>query len=128
VAARRASWRPGPRRHNLWELALHAAYWKYAVRRRLSGDKRGSFPLTGSNWFSRPAEEGETAWRRDLALLEGEHRRLREVVARLTDADLVRLPPGGRQSRMTLVYGAAAHDVYHAGQIQLLKRLAADRV
>jgi hypothetical protein len=42
-----AAWRPGPARHNIWELVLHAAYWKYAVRRRLTGDKRGTFPLKG---------------------------------------------------------------------------------
>ncbi|HUP47100.1 MAG TPA: DinB family protein, partial [Thermoanaerobaculia bacterium] len=42
-----AVWRPAPGRHNAWELAVHAAYWKYAVRRRLRGDKRGTFPLKG---------------------------------------------------------------------------------
>ncbi|HEY6050809.1 MAG TPA: DinB family protein, partial [Thermoanaerobaculia bacterium] len=36
-----AAWRPGPGRHSAWELAVHAAYWKYAVRRRLTGEKRG---------------------------------------------------------------------------------------
>ena len=39
IDARQASWRPGPGRHNIWELALHAAYWKYAVRRRLTGEQ-----------------------------------------------------------------------------------------
>lgn len=28
-----AAWRPEPMRHNIWELVVHAAYWKYAVRR-----------------------------------------------------------------------------------------------
>ena len=49
-----AAWRPGPDRHNIWELVLHAAYWKYTVIRKLLGEKRGSFPLKGSNWFRRP--------------------------------------------------------------------------
>ena len=44
-----AAWRPGPKRHNIWEVAVHAAYWKYVVRRRLLGEKRGSFELKGSN-------------------------------------------------------------------------------
>ena len=121
--ARRAVWRPARGRHSIWELVVHAAYWKYAVRRRLTGDKRGSFALSGSNWFARSGDGGETAWRADLALLTEEHRQLREVVARLRDADLPRAAAGSGRSHATLIYGVAAHDVYHAGQIQLLKRL-----
>src|SRR5262245_15169856 len=44
ISARQAAWRPGPRRHNIWEETLHAAYWKYVVRRRITGEKRGAFP------------------------------------------------------------------------------------
>src|SRR3984893_16201853 len=54
VTAKQAAWRPGPGRHNIWELTVHAAYWKYAVRRRIEGGKRGSFVLKGSNFFARP--------------------------------------------------------------------------
>lgn len=42
-----AAWRPAPNRHNIWEIAVHAAYWKYSVRRRLGDVPRGSFPLEG---------------------------------------------------------------------------------
>jgi uncharacterized damage-inducible protein DinB len=124
VDARTAAWRPAPGRHNVWELVVHAAYWKYAVRRRLTGEKRGSFPLEGSNWFARAGEGGQPAWQRDVALLAAAHRRLRDVVAALRDADLARFAAGSRHTNATLVSGVAAHDVYHAGQIQLLKRLA----
>ena len=54
VTAKQAAWRPGTGRHNIWEVMLHAAYWKYAVRRRIEGGKRGSFVLKGSNFFTRP--------------------------------------------------------------------------
>ena len=74
VSAKTAAWRPAPARHNIWEIAVHAAYWKYAVRRRLRGEKRGSFALKGSNWFKRPAELSEKAWRADLRMLKAEHR------------------------------------------------------
>src|SRR5271157_5077262 len=63
VSAEAAAWRPAPGRHNIWEIAVHAAYWKYVVRRRLCGGKRGSFILKGSNWFLRPEELSEKAWR-----------------------------------------------------------------
>ena len=51
VTAADAAWRPRPAAHNIWELALHAAYWKYVVLRKVTGAKRGGFPLPGSNFF-----------------------------------------------------------------------------
>ena len=54
MAADTAAWRPAPGRHNIWEIVVHAAYWKYAVRRRLLGEHRGRFAIKGSNWFERP--------------------------------------------------------------------------
>ena len=127
VRLEEAVWRPGPSRHNIWELVVHAAYWKYAAFRRLSGEKRGSFPLTGSNWFERPAAGRDTAaaWRDDVALLAGMHRRLVEVVAALPDRALDRRTPGSSVTNFELIAGIAAHDVYHAGQIQLVKRMVA---
>ena len=118
-----AAWRPGPKRHNIWEIAIHTAYWKYVVRRRLLGEKRGSFALEGSNWFVRPLELRDKAWKDDLALLDLGHARLREAVASLKPASLSFTPASSKVSNLTLIYGIANHDVYHAGQIQLLKRL-----
>jgi hypothetical protein len=124
VTPETASFRPGLSRHNIWELAVHAAYWKYAVRRKLLGEKRGSFPLKGSNWFPRPLEETAAAWKADLVLLEETHRTLRTAVAAFDPRQLEKKPAGSRFRYLDLIEGAAAHDVYHAGQIQLLKRLA----
>ena len=114
LSARQASRRPRPGRHNIWEIVVHAAYWKYVAWRRLTGQPRGSFPLEGSNWFKRPESESERAWRADIALLGHMHRSLRAAVAKRRH-----LRPRDR----FLISGAAAHDVYHAGQIQLLKKL-----
>jgi uncharacterized damage-inducible protein DinB len=119
-----AAWRPGPQRHNIWEIVVHAAYWKYTVRRRILGEKRGSFPHKGSNWFIRPLEGTAEAWRDDVALLEETHRTMRAAVAALAPDDLHRKPATGKVSNAVLIAGIAEHDVYHAGQIQLLKRLA----
>ena len=127
VGAREAAWRPGAGRHNIWELALHAAYWKYAVWRMLVREKRGAFGEKGSNWFERPASATEKAWRSDLALLDDMHARLRKAVAGLSAASLGTKPPGSKYRTDTLVYGVASHDVYHTGQIQMLKRLWKDR-
>jgi hypothetical protein len=127
VPAKQASWRPSPGRHNIWELVLHAAYWKYAVRRMLTRERRGAFPVKGSNWFALPVPPTEEAWRRGRALLDREHRSLRKAVAGLSGSQLAKKPPGSKYSTGNLVYGVASHDVYHTGQVQLVKRLWRDR-
>jgi len=118
VTAKQAAWRPGAGRHNIWEVTLHAAYWKYAVRRRIDGGKRGGFVLKGSNFFARPEKGGatEAAWRRDKKLLENEHTLLRAAIGRV-------LRSGRGAKLLPMLYGVALHDVYHAGQIRLLRRL-----
>jgi uncharacterized damage-inducible protein DinB len=123
VSPKEAAWRPGPNRHNIWEIILHAAYWKYAVRRKILGEKTGSFPLKGNNFFKRPVTLSEKAWREDIAILERCHRRLRETILGLRPSDLKKIPKGSKVSTGELVFGIGAHDIYHAGQIQLLKRL-----
>lgn len=135
VTAAQASWRPARNRHNIWEIVVHAAYWKHRVAARVAGGSRlsagalakagGSFPLEGSNWFTRPVEATEHAWRADLRLLKTTHAQLRAAVARLPARTLARTPPGGKVTYFDLVAGIIAHDLYHAGQIQLLKRLSA---
>jgi hypothetical protein len=123
VAARR----PRRGRHNIWELVVHAAYWKYAVLRRLTGQKRGSFPLKGSNWFVRPesgSRDARRALRSDVALLDRMHAELRKAIAGLPARDLHVTPRGSKVSNFAIIAGIAAHDLYHAGQIQLLKKLA----
>ena len=127
LTARQAAWRPAPGRHNIWEIAVHAAYWKYAARRRLTGEKRGSFALKGSNWFARTSANSEKEWRADLALLEREHHLLRDVVKTLPNRKLHRPPVGTPWSALDTILGVALHDVYHPGQIQLLKRLQKSR-
>ena len=123
--AQRTAWRPGPNRHNIWEIVVHTAYWKYIVRRRMLGERRDSFPLKGSNWFVRPTSFVEKAWRDDIALLEDMHRKMRSAVSAFSPKDLQKIPRGSKVSNASIIYGIALHDVYHAGQIQLLKRLAA---
>jgi len=116
-------WRPGPRRHGIWEIVLHTAYWKYAARRSLTGTKRGAFPRPGSDWPRLPKHPSESAWEADVALLMKQHELLRETVIAFPSARLDRRPRGGTWTFREQIHGVAAHDVHHAGQIQLVKRL-----
>lgn len=114
-----ALYRVTPRRHNIWEITAHAAYWKYVVWRRLTRSRRSSFALGGSDWINSP----DSVTKADIAglvrVLDDEHQRMVETIAAFPEL------PGGRARSM--LYGIAAHDVYHTGQVQLLKRLAEDR-
>jgi hypothetical protein len=121
VTVEQAAWRPAPERHNIWEQALHAAYWKYRAWRRLTGEKQRAFPVAGSNWFPRDGAGGEPAWKADLRILDAMHAQLMGVVKSLSSRALAE--KRGRVTVFRLIQGTAMHDVYHAGQIQLLRRL-----
>jgi uncharacterized damage-inducible protein DinB len=123
VRAAEAAWRAAPGTHNIWELVLHVAYWEYAVARQLTGQKRGSFPIAGSNFFRRPVSPTEKAWRADLAVLADVHRGLRAAIAAFPPRALDRRPRGSKYTAATILYGVASHNVYHTAQIQLLKSL-----
>ena len=116
VTSEQAVWRPAKGRHNIWELAAHAAYWKFAVRRKILKDKSLSFGERGANWFARPVA-GEAAWKSDLARLDREHAALLATIEELDAAGL------NEPQTVRLIRGAALHDVYHAGQIKLLLKL-----
>lgn len=128
VDSAQAAARPTRQRHNIWELLIHSTYWKYAVRRQLTGAPLGSFGEDGSNFFPRPAANlsaaaREKSWRKDLAKLKREHAALLQAVRKVRESDLDRRAAKSKYTRRQMIHGVACHDVYHAGQIQLLKRL-----
>jgi uncharacterized damage-inducible protein DinB len=122
VSAAQARWVPARRRHSIWELALHIAYWDYAVRRRLDPDTPRDFPRSPANWPALPERPDKRAWALDRALLSREHDHLVRVVRRVQASRWNRRLTERWTYGETIV-GIAAHEVYHAGQIQLLKRL-----
>jgi uncharacterized damage-inducible protein DinB len=128
VTSEQARWAPTPKRKSIWQLALHIAYWKYAVRRLLEDGPVARFPRKPANWPSVAPAPDAAAWERDVALLKAEHQRLLDVVRRVRDWPLDRIPREGRKwTYGELLLGIAAHDAYHTGQIQLLKRLWQER-
>jgi hypothetical protein len=113
VTARTAARRVHGRK-TVWEQVLHTAYWKQRVLNKLTGPAR--FPRSPSNWPAMPAKPDEPAWAADVDLLRTLHRDLRAAVASM--------PPKKLDGKTVwLIQGAAAHDLYHAGQIKLLLRM-----
>ena len=123
VPAAQARWVPAPGRHSIWELTLHIAYWKYAVRRHLEPDV-SRFPRSPANWPALPERADERAWARDRVLLGDEHARLAQALKRFPEHRWNRVPPEAKRWTFgEMILGILAHDVYHTGQIQMLKRL-----
>jgi hypothetical protein len=123
LSAARAAWRPAPGRLSPWGIALHCAYWEYAVWRRLTGAGAcGSFPRRPSNFPALPVHRTEQTWREDIALLDEGHARLRAAVAAFQPSRLGAWV--GSQTAARLIAGVAAHNVYHAGQVRLLIKLS----
>lgn len=110
-----AFWRPSDGRHSIAEIALHHAYTAHAVRGRLPGAAPAPFAVEGDDWFALPGTAGLT-WPEIRDLVETEQRRLNDAVHG-TDEEIT-------PERFELLLGITCHAVYHAGQIQLLKKLA----
>ena len=123
IDAEEAAWRPHPSRHNVWELTLHAAYWKYRVFRLLTSEAPRAFDVAGSNFFPRPDGRGPEAWEEDRERLKQWHHRLLSAAETFPEDRLGERAGNDWYSYRDLILGAASHDVYHAGQIQLLKKL-----
>ena len=122
IKAQEASWRIADDHPNIWELVVHCAYWKYVIWRKITGAKRSSFTLKGSDWFPRPlpelrTSELEKAWKSDIALLTEWHEKLVAAASEITASELQ------AQNLAFYLRGVAQHDVYHIGQIQQIRRL-----
>ena len=123
LTVKEARWRPARGRHNIWELVLHTAYWKYIVLRKLGGDSELKFPRPGSNFPRLPKKTDSKTWAKDVRLLQEQHTGLRKAVERFPVHRLAAKARKSIWSNVDHIHGIAAHDLYHAGQIQLLKRL-----
>jgi hypothetical protein len=116
-----AFWRPGPERHNIAEIALHHAYHLHHVQSRLTGQPASPFLVAGDDWFALPSA-ADLSWAQIQALVESNHRRVVDTVRAIGDGKVS--SPLKDDEQFDLVLGITSHAVYHAGQIQLLKRLA----
>ena len=99
-------------RKTIWQQALHSAYWKQRVANRLGSKQK--LPWAGKNWMLPPGKQSDAAWREDLKQIEKVHRRFRQALQATSEMD---------EKTLWMVIGAALHDIYHAGQINGLKRM-----
>jgi uncharacterized damage-inducible protein DinB len=106
--------------HSIWELSLHIAAWNKAAVRRLSGDRA---ELPDEENFPAVNDTSDEAWQRTLELLQSNHRELQEAISGLDDARLDQPILEGMSSVYVTLHGVIQHNLYHAGQIALLKKV-----
>ena len=115
-----ALWRPATGRHNIAEIALHHAYFVRSVRTQMSGVTAEPFVVEGEEWFD--VSDGQRlSWGVIYATLQTEQEQLNVVIADIERGKVT--SPMNFDERFALVLGITCHAVYHAGQIQLIKRL-----
>jgi len=120
VTAERAAARPVANAHSIWELVLHIAAWDDVALRRMGG---AAAELSDAENFPPVTNASETAWRAALAAVRQRHERLVAAVAALPDSRLLEMVPGKDYTFYYLLHGVVQHELYHAGQIALLKKM-----
>jgi len=120
VSAEQAAQYPVAGGHSIWEIVLHIAVWESIVRRRLGGEV--IVEISDEEDWRHLADTSTVAWKKTLEELEQGHRQLQRAVAGLNDEQLPATVPGKDYSVYFMLHGIIQHDLYHAGQIGLLKR------
>jgi uncharacterized damage-inducible protein DinB len=120
VTAAQAAAHPIANAHSIWELVLHIAAWDGAVRRRLGGE---TLSLSSKRNFPPVKDTGKTAWRQTLVHVRQVHDELVDAVALLPASRLDDRVPGKSSDIYHMLHGVAQHELYHAGQIALLKKM-----
>ncbi|HZQ90881.1 MAG TPA: DinB family protein [Terriglobales bacterium] len=120
IDARAAAARPLPGAHSIWELALHIASWDVVIRRRLAGEV---FAVTKQEDWPAVSEPATAAqWRKTVRALDAAHAKLIAAARRFPQDRLHDRVRGKKYSFYVMLHGIVQHDLYHAGQIALLKR------
>jgi uncharacterized damage-inducible protein DinB len=119
VNASAAAAKPSRNVHSIWELVLHIAAWDGAALRRLAGQKA---QLKANKNFPRVPAPTEAAWRDTVASAKHIHDTLVRTVAQLSDKRLRDRVPAKRYNFHHMLHGVAQHELYHAGQIAILKK------
>lgn len=118
VDIKQAKARPIPGRHTIWELTDHIAFWLEVATEAVKGnymkpDMKGNWPEMG---------KAEEEWNKSLNRLEVSVNSLLDALAPLSSEDMERMVPDTDNNLRHMLHGALHHNLYHAGQIAILKK------
>ncbi|MFN2578909.1 MAG: DinB family protein [Pyrinomonadaceae bacterium] len=121
VTAEQANARPIANAHTIWELVRHIAVWEDVGRRRLSGD-RAQIEISSPEDWPPPEENSEAAWEQAKEAFNRGHQALVAAIARTPESSLDVPVFEGMSTFYVTLHGLIQHDLYHAGQIAVLKK------
>jgi len=121
VDAQQAAAHPIAGAHSIWELALHIQTWERVGRRRIQ--EFVPIDVSDEEDWPKVTDTSEAAWANTLEELRSNHQALRAAIRELDEAKLDEIVPGTTYSVYFLLHGVVQHDLYHAGQIALLKKV-----
>lgn len=121
VTAAQAQAQPLANAHSIWELVHHIVVWESVGRRRLEGD-RAQIDISSPEDWPPPDDASEAAWEQAKASLDRGHQALREAIARVPESRLDEPIFDGMSTVYVTLHGVIQHDLYHAGQIAMLKK------
>ena len=123
VTAQQAAAHPIPGAHSIWELTQHIEAWERACLRRLSGDPA---QLSDEEDWQPVNDTSEAAWESTKEQLTNTHRELLDAIANLDesrlDEPIITHSTTSYSSVYVTLHGGVQHDLYHAGQIAILKK------
>ncbi len=119
VTAQQAAARPIPTAHSIWEITLHISGWAGVLKSRVEG-----------KWIDEPAEgdwpsvedASQAAWEKTLKLLKTRHAGLQKAISQISDKNLGKPIAKGKSTIYASLHGILQHDLYHAGQMAILKK------
>src|SRR5262245_23664999 len=119
VGAAGAARRPIGAAHSIWEIVHHVRVVDEMVRTQITGETRAEEP----DWPSLD-DVSDSAWSAAGTKLKGTQKALREAVSKLPESKLHQTIPGKKHSYWYELLGILHHDLYHAGQISILRKAA----
>ena len=107
--------------HSIAELVSHVIVWEKAIRQTILGE--GNITVTDEENFSLFPDTSDKTWGALIKVLVNGHLELRHAVENFDMRRLDEIPDGAKSSVYVLLHGVIQHDLYHAAQIMMLKKL-----
>jgi uncharacterized damage-inducible protein DinB len=120
ISAATAALKPKVGSHSIWQIVLHILAWQQVVLRRMAGETIGDLPPE-QDWPG-VSDSSDAAWKQVLVQLDAIHKQLCEAIAKFPEARLSEKVPGHRYPIYGMLHGVIQHNLYHAGQIAVLKK------
>lgn len=118
-----AARRPPSTSHSIWEIVLHITQWDEICVRRLRGEKINITTGDPGDWPDLPENLDADNWRKALARLKQAQQAMVDSARNLPINDFSDRVPGTPWTAYLMLHGTLHHDLHHAGQISVLKRL-----